>query len=158
MAPMLTELSIRNVGVIDDVTLDLPAGLVVLTGETGAGKTMVVSAVELLLGSRADADRVRAGSASAVVEARLVPAPAAAAEWLDDDEDELIVRREVSAEGSTRSKVRINGRMAPVAALAASVSGVVELHGQSDSARLSDAAMQRDLLDRYGGPDLAAAA
>ena len=155
---MLSELSIRNVGVIDDVTLDLGSGLVVLTGETGAGKTMVVSAVELLLGSRADGDRVRAGTSGAVVEARIIPAPAAAGEWLDDGEDELTVRREVAAAGPTRSKVRINGRMAPVSALASALSGVVELHGQSDSARLSDSAMQRELLDRYGGAALGAAA
>ena len=154
---MLSELSIRNIGVIDEVTLELPAGLVVLTGETGAGKTMVVSALDLLLGGRADAERVRAGAGTAVVEARLVPAPPAAREWTDGD-DELIVRREIAAEGGARSKVRINGRMAPVSALSACVGGAVELHGQSDSARLADRAVQRRLLDRYGGEALAKAA
>ena len=154
---MLSELSIRNIGVIDEVTLDLPPGLVVLTGETGAGKTMVVSALELLLGGRADSERVRAGTGTAVVEARLVPPPPQAAEWVDGD-DELIVRREVSAEGATRSRVRINGRMAPVSALTDCVAGSVELHGQSDSARLADPTIQRRLLDRYGGAPLQEAA
>ena len=154
---MLVELRIRDVGVIDDVTIDLPAGLTVLTGETGAGKTMVVSALQLLLGGRADADRIRADADAAVVEARLVPPPAAAAEWLEDGEDELVVSRQVAAAATTRSKARINGRMAPVAALAACLGAAVELHGQNDSARLGTPAVQRDLLDRYGGASLRAA-
>ncbi len=155
---MLTELRIRNVGVIEDVTLELAAGLNVLTGETGAGKTMVVSALELLLGGRADADRVRAGAGTAVVEGRLVPAPAAAAAWLDDGDDELVIAREVVGDGAGgRSRARVGGRMAPASALAASVGAVIELHGQSDTVRLAQPAVQRDLLDRFGGAALAAA-
>ena len=156
---MLTELRIRNVGVIDDVTLTLGPGLNVLTGETGAGKTMVVSALELLLGGRADGDRVRAGTGAAVVEGALNPPPDNAAEWLDDGDDELIVAREVHAggEAGTRSKARLGGRMAPVSALAACVGAAVELHGQSDTSKLATPAVQRDVLDRFGGPSLAAA-
>ena len=156
---VLTELRIRNVGVIDDVTLSLRPGLNVLTGETGAGKTMVVSALELLLGARADADRVRAGAAGAMVEGSLQPPPPEAAEWLDEGDDELIVSREVAAPSSTaaRSRVRMGGRMAPVSALAACVGAVVELHGQSDTSRLQQPGVQRELLDRFGGAALAGA-
>lgn len=153
---MLTELRIRNVGVIDDVTLHLGAGLNVLTGETGAGKTMVVSALELLLGGRADADRVRSGADVAVVEGSLRPPPHQAEDWLDESDDELIVSREVAsaAASSSRSRARLGGRMAPVSALAACVGEVVELHGQSDTTKLAAPAVQRDLLDRFGGPQL----
>ena len=155
---MLTELRIRNVGVIDDVTLHLGPGLNVLTGETGAGKTMVVSALELLLGGRADADRVRSGADVAVVEGSLRPPPLQARDWLDESDDELIVSREVAsaAASSSRSRARLGGRMAPVSALAACVGEVVELHGQSDTTKLAAHAVQRDLLDRFGGPPLQA--
>ncbi len=156
---MLTELHIRGVGVITDVTLDLAPGLNVLTGETGAGKTMVVSALELLLGGRSDSSRVRAGAATALVEGRLSPPPPGAADWLDDGDDELVVSREVAAaDAPGRSRARIGGRLAPVSALTACVGAAVELHGQSDSVRLATPAVQRDLLDRSGGPSLAAAA
>ena len=156
---MLTELLIRGVGVIDDVALDLAPGLNVLTGETGAGKTMVVSALELLLGGRADADRVRAGAPAAIVEARLTPPPAAAGTWVDDGDDELVVAREVVTDRGqpARSRARLGGRLAPVSALAACLGTVVELHGQSEAARLAQPAVQRELLDRCGGPSLAAA-
>jgi DNA repair protein RecN (Recombination protein N) len=155
MGGMLVELHIANLGVIEDVTLDFASGLNVLTGETGAGKTMVVSAVELLLGARADADRVGGGAASALVEGRLVPPPAGAEEWLGDGDDELVICREVAAEAG-RSRARIGGRLAPASALATCVGGVIELHGQSESARLVAPAVQRALLDRAGGPVLAA--
>ena len=156
---MLTELRIRNVGVIDDVTLHLGPGLNVLTGETGAGKTMVVSALELLLGARADAGRVRAGTGSALVECGLRPVPEAAQEWVEDGDDELIAAREVSADPSGgRSRARLGGRMAPVSALSACVGAAVELHGQSDTFRLAQPAVQRELLDRFGGAALAATA
>ncbi len=153
---MLVELHIRNVGVIEDVALDFAPGLNILTGETGAGKTMVVSAIELLLGARADADRVRGGAATAVIEGRLVPPPPGAQEWLGDGDDELVVSREVVAEAG-RSRARVGGRLAPASALATCVGGVIELHGQSESARLVTPAVQRALLDRAGGPGLAAA-
>jgi len=155
---VLEELSIRDVGVIESVTLTLAPGLTVLTGETGAGKTMVVSALELLLGGRADVDSVRSGARRALVEGRLHPAPASAAEWLEDGDEDLVVSREVlRGEGGSRSHARIGGRMAPASALADTVGAVVELHGQSDNARLASAAVQRELLDRSGGAPLAAA-
>lgn len=154
---MLEELLIRNIGVIDEVTLRLAAGLNVLTGETGAGKTMVVSALELLTGGRADADQVRAGTPAAVVEGRLRPPPPGCEDWLAGD-DELVVSREISGRqdaGSGRSRARLGGRLAPASALAEVVGSVIELHGQSESVRLAAPAVQRDLLDRFGGRSIA---
>lgn len=159
---------IRDVGVIDEVTLRLAPGLNVLTGETGAGKTIVVSALELLLGARADAGRVRAGARIALVEGRFHPAPAGACEWLADGDEELIASREVVAgegegtsdrrrAGIARSRARLGGRLAPVSALADAVGAAVEVHGQTDSTRLLDPAEQRKLLDRVTGPPLAGA-
>ena len=152
---MFTELHIRDVGVLRDVTLELDEGLTVITGETGAGKTMVVASLELLLGARADADAVRPGAASALVEARLAPPPAAAAPWLDLEDEELVVAREVAP---ARSRARIGGRLAPASALAEVVGAAVEVHGQRDTARLAAPAVQRELLDRAGGAGLAATA
>lgn len=167
---MLEELLIRDVGVIEEVTLRLAPGLNVLTGETGAGKTIVVSALELLLGARADADRIRSGAQLALVEGRFHPAPAGACEWLADGDEELIASREVVAGGGegerasarrragvARSRARLGGRLAPISALADVVGAAVEVHGQTDSTRLLDPAGQRELLDRSGGPSLAGA-
>lgn len=153
---LISELHIRDVGVIDDVTVELAPGLTVVSGETGAGKTLVVGALQLLRGERADADRVRAGARQALVEARLAPPPAAAGDWLDDDH-ELVVAREVVADGtSTRSKARIGGRLASVGSLADVLGSSVDVHAQTDSARLADERWQRTLLDRVGGEALAA--
>ncbi|CAN5202555.1 DNA repair protein RecN [soil metagenome] len=155
---MLEELRIVDVGVIQEVTLELVGGLNVLTGETGAGKTMVVSSLELLLGARADADAVRTGAARAIVEGRIRPAPAGAVDWLDEADDDLVVARGFAADGGgTRSRARLGGRLAPVSALTEVVGAVVEVHGQSESARLGDTVVQRGLLDRSGGPALASA-
>ncbi len=151
---MLSDLHIRDVGVIEDVAVELGPGLTVLTGETGAGKTLVVSALELLLGARADTDRVRAGADRAFVEGCVTPPPPGAADWLDDGDDTLVVAREV---GGSRSRARLGGRLAPVSALAEMLGDVVEIHSQTDTSRLSAPAVQRDMLDRSGGPDLAAA-
>ncbi|MGM0818817.1 MAG: DNA repair protein RecN [Actinomycetota bacterium] len=150
----LDELHIRDVGVIADVTVELDDGLNVLTGETGAGKTMVVAALELLLGARADTDQVRAGAERALVEGRLSPPPPAAEGWVDPDETELVVSREV---GGARSRARLGGRLAPASALAEVLGEVVEVHGQSDAQRLSAPGVQRELLDRSGGAPLAEA-
>jgi len=149
---VLEELVIRDVGVLDRVDLRLGDGLTVVTGETGAGKTMIVSALDLLTGTRAEADQVRQGAELAIVEARLRPPPATAADWLSPGDEELVVSREI---GTGRSRVRIAGRLASVSALAQTVGNDVELHGQSDTTRLATPAVQRDLLDRWGGPTLA---
>ena len=145
---MLDELHIHGLGVIEDATLRLAPGLTVVTGETGAGKTMLVTALQLLLGSRADTDLVRAGAGTARVEARFCPAPPAADEWTDDP-GELVVSREVPAEG--RSRARMGGRMAPAGALAEVLGPHVEVHAQHDHHRLARPAVQRALLDAYAG-------
>jgi DNA repair protein RecN (Recombination protein N) len=153
---MLDELHIRDLGVIEDVTLRLGPGLNVLTGETGAGKTIIVSALELLRGARAAAPQVREGAGTAVVEARLHPVPRSAQEWVDEHDDDLVITRELSASGGGgRSRARVGGRLAPVSALGEVSRGLIELHGQQDSTRLGQSAVQRDLLDRYGGVPVA---
>lgn len=156
---MLDELHIRDLGVIEDVTLRLSPGLNVLTGETGAGKTIIVSALELLRGARASGPLVRQGAKIAVAEARLHPVPASAAGWVDDDDDDLVIARELaSSDAGGRSRARIGGHLAPVSALRTVTAGMIELHGQQDSTRLTAATAQRDLLDRYGGEPVMSAA
>jgi DNA repair protein RecN (Recombination protein N) len=152
----LTELRIRGLGAIDDVTLELGSGLTVVTGETGAGKTMVVTGLTLLFGGRADPGRVRANG-RAGVEGRLVLPPdspvwdrAADAGADPDDDGSLILARSVSAEG--RSRAFLGGRNVPVGVVAELAEGLLAVHGQSDQLRLSRPAEQRRALDRYAGP------
>jgi DNA repair protein RecN (Recombination protein N) len=151
----LTELRIRGLGAIDDVTLELGRGLTVVTGETGAGKTMVVTGLTLLFGGRADAGRVRADG-RAGVEGRLqLPADspvwerAADAGADPDDDGSLILARTVSAEG--RSRAFLGGRSVPVGVVAELAEGLLAVHGQTDQLRLSRPAEQRRALDRYAG-------
>jgi DNA repair protein RecN (Recombination protein N) len=152
---MLAELRIRDLGVIDDAHLEVSAGLNVLTGETGAGKTMVVDALSLLLGGRADPGAVRAGRAAALVEGRLrtdddgEAAAALAAAGVDQEEGEVVVARQVLAEG--RSRAQLQGRMATVAVVADVVRPLVEVHGQHEFQHLLRPGVQRDLLDRFAG-------
>jgi DNA repair protein RecN (Recombination protein N) len=151
----IRELRIRDVGVIDDVTVELSPGLTVVSGETGAGKTMVVGALQLLRGERADVDQVRAGASQALVEARFAPPPPDASDYVDD-EQALVAAREVAAEGaSVRSKARLGGRMAPIGALSQILGSSVDVHAQADSVRLADEQWQRAVLDRMGGDGLA---
>jgi len=152
---MLAELRIRDLGVIDDARLEVSAGLNVLTGETGAGKTMVVDALALLLGGRADPGAVRAGRPAALVEGRLrtgddlqVAAALASADVTDED-GEVVVARQVLVEG--RSRAQLQGRMATVAGIADVVRPLVEVHGQHEFQDLLRPGVQRDLLDRYAG-------
>src|SRR5919199_300131 len=152
---MLGELRIRDLGVIDDARLEVSPGLNVLTGETGAGKTMVVDALTLLLGERADPGAVRAGRTAALVEGRLAVggdgevAAALAAAGVADEEGEVVVARQVLVEG--RSRAQLQGRMATVAAIAEVVRPLVEVHGQHEFQRLLRPAVQRELLDRFAG-------
>jgi hypothetical protein len=137
---MLDELHLRDLGVIEDVTLRLAPGLNVLTGETGAGKTIIVSALELLRGARASAPQVRQGADVAVAEARLHPVPDTAADWTNSDDDDLVIAREVAvSEGGGRSRARVGGHLAPVSALREVTDGLIEMHGQQDSTRLTTA-------------------
>ncbi|WP_247045196.1 DNA repair protein RecN [Arthrobacter rhizosphaerae] len=161
---MLEELRIRDLGVITDATLPLGPGLSVVTGETGAGKTMVVTAVGLLLGARSDAGAVRSGAKSATAEAVLKlanehPAVARAVEAGADVEEfdggtELILARRLGADG--RSRAFLGGRAAPVGVLAEIGETLVVVHGQSDQIRLKGATAQRGALDKFAGDSLAA--
>ncbi|WP_285760890.1 DNA repair protein RecN [Nocardiopsis ansamitocini] len=156
---MLEEVRIQGLGVIDDAVLELSPGFTVVTGETGAGKTMVVTGLGLLFGGRADPQRVRPGADRAAVEGRLTVAPdGRVAERVADaggelDGDVLIVARSVSAEG--RSRGTLGGRSVPVSLLAYLADDLVAVHGQSDQQRLLRTDRQRAALDRYAGESLA---
>ncbi len=158
---MLEEVRITGLGVIDDAVLELSAGFTALTGETGAGKTMVVTALGLLFGGRADPARVRPGAARAAVEGRLLVSPEVAREVedaggdLDDGGSALVISRSVSAEG--RSRAFAGGRSVPVSLLQVLADDLVAVHGQSDQQQLLKPGRQREALDRFGGPGLAAA-
>ena len=156
---MLEEVRINGLGVIDDAVLELSAGFTALTGETGAGKTMVVTALGLLFGGRADPARVRPGAARAAVEGRLLVSPEVAREVedaggdLDEDGSVLVLSRSVSAEG--RSRAFAGGRSVPVSLLQVLADNLVAVHGQADQQQLLKPGRQRDALDRFGGPELA---
>jgi DNA repair protein RecN (Recombination protein N) len=140
---MLAELHVRDLGVIADLTLTFEVGMTALTGETGAGKTLVVEAIELLVGGRADAVLVRPGADEAVIEGRFVGAGG----------DDLILRRVVPA-GGGRSRAYIDGAMATVAALAEAGRSLVDLHGQHAHQSLLSGGVQRAALDAYASIDL----
>ncbi|HEY6312954.1 MAG TPA: DNA repair protein RecN, partial [Streptosporangiaceae bacterium] len=156
---MLEEVRINGLGVIDDAVLELSSGFTALTGETGAGKTMVVTALGLLFGGRADPARVRPGAERAAVEGRLLVSEqvARAVEEaggdLDDDGTVLVLSRSVSAEG--RSRAFAGGRSVPVSLLQVLADDLVAVHGQADQQLLLRPGRQRDALDRFGGPELA---
>ena len=158
---MLVELRIRNVAVIDTVALPLGAGLNVLTGETGAGKSLIVGALGLLLGERAAADRVRNGAERASVEGVFViPAGSALRTLLDErgietDDDLLVLKREVGVNG--RSRAWINASAVTAAVLAEIGAQLVSVHGQHDSRQLLEPEHQRDLLDAFVGASAARA-
>lgn len=152
---VLEEMRIRSLGVIDDAVVELSPGFTAVTGETGAGKTMVVTSLGLLLGGRADAALVRIGAKSAVVEGRLALPPDApvltraeeAGAELDDGT--LLISRTVSAEG--RSRAHLGGRSVPVGLLAELADELVAVHGQTDQQGLLKPGRQRQALDRYAG-------
>src|SRR2546421_6542083 len=134
---MLVELVVRDLGVIADLSLVLHPGMTALTGETGAGKTLVVEAIELLVGGRADSVLVRPGAGEATIEGRFV-----------DDESEVVLARTVPASG--RSRAHLDGRMVPVAGLAEAGAALVDLHGQHAHQSLLTASTQRAALDQFG--------
>src|ERR671910_404037 len=149
---MITELRVRDLATIADVTLHLGAGLNVLTGETGAGKSMLVDALALLLGERAASGSVRPGAAKTIVEGAFEGVDKVARQriealGLDLDEGRLIVRREVSAEG--RSRAWVNGSPTTAAVLGQLGAQLVDLHGQHETQSLLHADAQRDILDAF---------
>ncbi len=157
---MLEEVRITGLGVIDEAVLELSGGFNVVTGETGAGKTMVVSGLGLLFGGRADPSRVRPGSDRATVEGRLRVEPGSevarqvsdAGGDLDDDDSTLLLSRSVSAEG--RSRATAGGRGVPVSLLTYLADDLVAVHGQADQQQLLRPGRQRQALDQFGGPAL----
>ena len=157
---MLDEVRITALGVIEDAVLELSSGLTVVTVETGAGKTMVVTGLGLMFGGRADPARVRPGAERATVEGRLRIDPGGlvaqqvleAGGELDDEGRTLIVSRSVSAEG--RSRAFAGGRSVPVSLLTYLAEDLVAVHGQADQQQLLRTARQRQALDRFAGPEL----
>ncbi|MBB2915178.1 DNA repair protein RecN (Recombination protein N) [Streptosporangium becharense] len=158
MRPRVEEVRIRGLGVIDEAVLVLSPGFTVVTGETGAGKTMVVTGLGLLFGGRADPARVRPGSDKASIEGTLVIDPAGrVAQQVRDvggevEDGELIIARTVSAEG--RSRAWLGGRSVPVGTLTYLADDLVAVHGQMDQQRLLQPGRQRAALDRYAGEEL----
>jgi DNA repair protein RecN (Recombination protein N) len=158
---MLEEVRITGLGVIDEAVLELSGGFNVVTGETGAGKTMVVSGLGLLFGGRADPSRVRPGAERAVVEGRLRVDPDGAVARqvnesggdLDDDGSTLLLSRSVSTEG--RSRATAGGRSVPVSLLTYLADDLVAVHGQADQQQLLKPGRQRQALDRFSGPGFA---
>ena len=152
---MLVELRIRNVAVIDTVALPLAAGLNVLSGETGAGKSLIVGALGMLLGERAATDRVRGGADKATVEGVFEPGamPALRAmldeRGIDADDETLVLKREIGSNG--RSRAWINGSPVTAAVLADVGARLVGVLGQHDARQLVDAEHQRDVLDAFTG-------
>ena len=139
---MLTEIRVRDLGVIEDLALRLGPGMTALTGETGAGKTLLVEALELLVGGRADAQLVRAGAELAIVEGRFVGESGA----------ELVLARELPADG--RSRAYLDGRMATAQALSEVGAALVDLHGQHAHQSLLHQGAQRLALDHFADVDL----
>ncbi|NYD42001.1 DNA repair protein RecN [Nocardioides panaciterrulae] len=157
---MLEEIRIGSLGVIESSTLELGPGLTVITGETGAGKTMIVTALGLLLGGRADSGAVRSGARTAriegVVRAGNLASFAAAVEDAGGEVEDgrVVLARNVSAEG--RSRAFVGGAAVPVSVLADVAEPLVAVHGQSDQHRLLRPRAQREALDRFGGDRVAA--
>ncbi len=153
---MIHEISIKDLGVIQSATLTLTPGFTAVTGETGAGKTMVVSALGLLLGERADSGVVRHTAERALVSGRWSVTNQTVLDRVGElggsiDDGELVVTRSVSSEG--RSRVVVGGASSPVSALGDIGSHLVAIHGQSEQLRLRSQTAQRESLDRYaGGP------
>lgn len=153
---MIHEISIKDLGVIQSATLTLTPGFTAVTGETGAGKTMVVSALGLLLGERADSGVVRHAAERALVSGHWTVTNQAVMDRVGElggsvDDGELVVTRSVSSEG--RSRVVVGGAASPVSALGDIGSYLVAIHGQSEQLRLRSQTAQRESLDRYaGGP------
>ena len=138
---MLVELAVSNLGVIEEVTLDIPRGMIALTGETGAGKTLLVDAINLLVGGRSDPSLVRPGADEATIDGRFL---------LGDDE--YVLSRVVPADG--RSRAYVNGRPSTASALAELGAQLVDLHGQHAHQSLLGVDAQRAALDTYGKVDL----
>ena len=152
----LEEISIRSLGVIESSNIEFKTGLTVLTGETGAGKTMVLTALGLVLGNKSDADLVRAGSERAVITGKF-SIPKNLAEVISSsggevEEESVVITRTVSSEG--KSRVLVGGAVSSVAAVASFAPALVEIHAQSSSSKLTKPTVARELLDRFASIDI----
>ncbi len=152
----LRELNIRGLGVIEDATLNLEPGFTVITGETGAGKTMVVTALSLLMGGRADVSAIRHGSDKASLSARLIPNEKAVdlAQELggDIEDEELLITRTLSRDGKNRAV--LGGAPTTLNALSDLGEELIALHAQSSTFRLLKGSRQREIIDLFGGEEL----
>lgn len=154
---MIEQLRIRDLGVIVDTTLNFGPGFTAITGETGAGKTMVVSALGLLMGERSDAGAVRSGADAARVGGIVRTGDPTVIELVEDaggevEDGDLTLSRTVSSEG--RSRASVGGSAAPVGSLAKLADRLFAVHGQSEQLRLRSSTAQREMLDRFGGAKL----
>ena len=152
----LEEIAIRSIGVIEHSTLEISPGLTVLTGETGAGKTMILTALNLILGGKSDSSLVRKGSERLVASGSF-SVPKSLQDSFEEhglqvEEGQLILTRTVNADG--KSKATSNAISVPSSALAAASENLVEVHAQAANLNMTKAAKQRDLLDRFGGKEL----
>ena len=157
---MIEAIGIRNLGVIESAQLELQPGFTALTGETGAGKTMVLNALALLLGGRADSSAVRTGQSQLFVEGTWRIADLELISAVQDlggevEMNSLIVNRTVTSDG--RSRAALGGAQTPAGALAELASKLVTVHGQSDQLRLRSLSAQRDALDEFGGEAISSA-
>ena len=155
----LEEISIRSIGVIEHSTLEISPGLTVLTGETGAGKTMILTALNLILGGKSDSSLVRKGSERLVASGSF-SVPKSLQDSFEEhglqvEDGQLILTRTVNADG--KSKATSNAISVPSSALASASENLVEVHAQAANLNMTKAAKQRDLLDRFGGKELHAA-
>ncbi|KAB7708815.1 DNA repair protein RecN [Bacillus aerolatus] len=159
---MLQELSIRNFAIIEELHVSLEKGLTVLTGETGAGKSIIIDAVHLLVGGRGSSEFVRHGEKKAEIEGMFQvenlahPCVQKAQEFgIDMEEETIIIRREISSNG--KSICRINGKLVTIAILREIGSALVDIHGQHEHQELMDASQHLRLLDQFGGAEILAA-
>src|SRR5271155_4871200 len=148
---MLTHLQLRDLVLVDQAELELNGGLTALTGETGAGKSIIVDALLLVAGGRAGADVVRQGAERAEVSASFAVLPAAAIDWLNaqsiEFDGEVVVRRVMGADG--RSRAYVNGQLVSVQALRELAEFLIEIHGQQEFQRLVNRGAQRQMLDEH---------
>ncbi len=154
----LEEISIRSLGVIESSNIEFKPGLTVLTGETGAGKTMVLTALGLVLGSKSDSDLVRAGQERAIVTGKFAVPKDLATQIIEAggeiEEESVVISRTVSTAG--KSRVLVGGVVSSAAAVSSFASSLVEIHAQSSSSKLTKPGVARELLDRFAGIDLTA--
>ena len=153
---MLSQLYIKNVAVISEATIDFSQGLNVFTGETGAGKTILISAINAVLGERASKDMIRTGESHAVISALFTELSSDAADALSQagyapDDDTVLIMRELSADG--KSSCRINGRPATLAILKAVSAHLINVHGQHDNQQLLSPGKHLGFIDGFGALD-----